>query len=87
MSTIDNNMYLLNAMSEQNSKYLTYFNRKLGRKPNLFLTVMYSNDALSAYYRFISRKTSLSKKELEAIALTVSQQNKAMYCLSIAHHR
>ncbi|MGJ1518036.1 carboxymuconolactone decarboxylase family protein [Sphingobacterium siyangense] len=25
----------------------------------------------------------MSKKELEAIALTVSQQNKAMYCLSM----
>jgi hypothetical protein len=55
-------MYLLNAMSEQNSKYLTYFNRKLGRKPNLFLTVMYSNDALSAYYRFIRERPLCQKR-------------------------
>ena len=70
-------------MSEQNSKYLTYFNRKLGRKPNLFLTVMYSNDARYLPTTVSYEKDLSVKKELEAIALTVSQQNKAMYCLSM----
>ena len=45
--------------------------------------MMYSDNALLAYYPFHSRKTSLSKRESEAITLVVSQQNNAMYCLSV----
>ena len=70
------------AISEKNRVYLDYFNKKLGHIPNLFAAMMYSDNALSAYYAFHSRKTSLSKRETEAIALTVSEMNKAMYCLS-----
>lgn len=60
-------MYLLNAMSEQNSKYLTYFNRKLGRTPNLFLTMMYS-DNTSIMEMQIS---SSSLKHLKAFLMLV----------------
>lgn len=48
--------------SEGNRSYLEYFNERLGHVPNLFIAMMYSDNALLAYYPFHSRKTSLSKE-------------------------
>ena len=70
------------GIGKKNKEFLEYFNKRLGRTPNLLLAMMHSNSALSSYYPFHSRKTSLSKREIEAIILTVSQYNHAMYCLS-----
>lgn len=78
-----NKMSSLVMTSGGNRSYLEYFNERLGHVPNLFIAMMYSDNALLAYYPFHSRKTSLSKRESEAITLVVSQQNKAMYCLSV----
>lgn len=81
MLTIDNMFHQI-EIGEQNRSYLSYFNKRLGYTPNLFMAMMHSDNALSAYYPFHNRKTSLTKRESEAISLAVSQQNKAMYCLS-----
>lgn len=70
------------GLNKKNKGYLEYFNKRLGRTPNLLVAMMHSDQALSTYYTFHSRKTSLSKREIEAITLTVSQHNGAMYCLS-----
>jgi len=76
------NIYNQVEIEGKNKNYLEYFNKRLGHTPNLFLAMMLSNNALSAYYTFHSRKTSLSKRDVEAIALVVAQHNRAMYCLS-----
>ena len=73
----------LTEVSETNQGYIAYFNKKLGHIPNLFAAMMHSKNALSAYYPFHTRKTSLSVRESEAITLVVSQQNEAKYCLSV----
>ncbi|WP_298734154.1 carboxymuconolactone decarboxylase family protein [uncultured Chitinophaga sp.] len=70
------------TVNSKNRDFIEYFNKRLGRTPNLLVAMMHSANALSAYYPFHSRKTSLSRKEIEAITLTVSQHNGAMYCLS-----
>lgn len=72
----------LSEVRELNRNFVKYFNEKLGHTPNLYAAMMHSENALSAYYPFHTRKTSLSIREIEAIALVVSQQNRAMYCLS-----
>jgi AhpD family alkylhydroperoxidase len=69
-------------MSDKNRSFLEYFDKRLGSTPNLLKAMMHSENALSTYYPFHTRKTSLSKREVEAITLTVSQHNRAMYCLS-----
>lgn len=70
------------GISKKNEGFTAYFNKRLGHTPNLFLAMMHSDNALSSYYSFHCRKTSLSKREVEAITLAVSQCNHAMYCLS-----
>src|SRR5690348_11733591 len=77
-----NNLPNRTGVNKKNKDFLEYFNKRLGRTPNLLVAMMHSNHALSTYYTFHSRKTSLSKREIEAIALTVSQLNGAMYCVS-----
>lgn len=70
------------GINKKNKDFTAYFNKRLGHTPNLLLAMMHSDNALSNYYSFHRRKTSLSKREVEAITLTVSQCNHAMYCLS-----
>lgn len=70
------------GISERNRSFLAYFEKRLGCVPNLLRVMMHSENALSAYYPFHNRKTSLSRREVEAITLSVSQYNRAMYCLS-----
>ncbi|MEN2399362.1 carboxymuconolactone decarboxylase family protein [Flavobacterium sp. MC2016-06] len=69
-------------ISEKNKEYIEYFNKKIGYVPNMFVTMMHSENALTAYYPFHKQESSLSKREQEAIALVVSQDNKAEYCLN-----
>lgn len=54
----------------------------LGFVPNLYATIAYSDSALSNYLQFQNGKTSLTKKEKEAVNLVVSQVNGCRYCQS-----
>lgn len=54
----------------------------LGFVPNLFAAIAYSDTALGTYLQFQNAKTSLSKKEKEAVNLVVSQVNGCRYCQS-----
>lgn len=50
--------------------------------PNLLSTLAYSENALEAYINLENSKTSLTKKEIEAVKLVVSEVNSCLYCLS-----
>jgi uncharacterized peroxidase-related enzyme len=54
----------------------------LGMVPNLYATMAYSDTGLENYLNFQNGKTSLTKKEKEAINLVVSQVNGCIYCQS-----
>ncbi len=58
-----------------NKIYTDYFNKRLGHTPNIYTAMMHSENALNAYYPFHTRKTFLSKREVESISLVVCQQN------------
>lgn len=81
MSSFDRIPYIT-ELSAKNMEYLTYFTEQLGDIPNLYAVMMYSKNALNAYYQFHTREMSLTKKECEAIMLVVSEINKSPYCLS-----
>ena len=68
-------------MGERNRAYADYFNQKLGGTPNLLRTMMLSDNALSAYYPFHTRKSSLKREEGAAISLAIAGQHGASYCL------
>jgi AhpD family alkylhydroperoxidase len=67
---------------QKNKELLEYFKERLGRVPNLYASMMHSENALTNYYQFHTTKVSLSKRECEAIMLVVSQENNSLYCLS-----
>jgi uncharacterized peroxidase-related enzyme len=54
----------------------------LGMVPNLYATMAYSDTGLENYLSFQNGKTSLTKKEKEAINIVVSQVNGCIYCQS-----
>ena len=54
----------------------------LGMVPNLYAVMAYSDTALENYLALQNGKTSLTKKEKEAINLVVSQVNNCRYCQS-----
>jgi AhpD family alkylhydroperoxidase len=54
----------------------------VGFVPNLYAAFAHSETALSTYLTFSSAKTSLTKKEKEAVNLVVSQVNGCRYCQS-----
>jgi len=54
----------------------------LGMVPNLYAAMAYSDTGLESYLALQNGKTSLSKKEKEAINLVVSQVNECRYCQS-----
>lgn len=54
----------------------------LGFVPNLYAAFGYSDTALGNYLQLQNGKTSISKKEKEAINLVVSQVNHCRYCQS-----
>ena len=72
----------LTEVSLENKNYIEYFNKKLGRIPNIYAAMMHSENAFITYYPFHTHKTSLSIKECEAISLVVSQINNSLYGLS-----
>lgn len=69
-------------VSPNNQAIFDKLNAALGMVPNLYATIAYSDTALENYLTLQNGKTSLSKKEKEAINLVVSQVNGCRYCQS-----
>lgn len=70
------------AISELNSSYVAYFEKRLGHIPNLFLSMMHSEHAFNTYYHFQGRKNILTLREREVVNLVMAQCNNSLYCLS-----
>jgi uncharacterized peroxidase-related enzyme len=69
-------------VSEKNRAIFDTLKNALGIVPNLYATIAYSNTGLENYLALQNGKTSISKKEKEAINLVVSQVNNCRYCQS-----
>ena len=69
-------------VTENNQIIFDNLQKGLGFVPNLYATIAYSDTALETYLAFQGAKTSITKKEKEAINLVVSQVNECQYCLS-----
>jgi uncharacterized peroxidase-related enzyme len=69
-------------VSANNQVIFDNLKKAIGFVPNLYATIAYSDTALENYLNFQNGKTSLSKKEKEAVNLVVSQVNNCNYCLS-----
>jgi len=69
-------------VSEKNQGVFDQLKKTMGAVPNLYSTLAYSENALEAYINLENSKTSLKKKEAEAVTLVVSEVNKCSYCLS-----
>ena len=54
----------------------------LGKVPNLFATMAYSQNALGTYLALSSAKSSLKAKEKEVVNLVTSQVKDCEYCLA-----
>lgn len=54
----------------------------LGKVPNLYATLAYSENALGNYLALQNAKSSLNAREREVVNLVVSQVNECEYCLA-----
>jgi len=70
------------TVSPANQQLFDKVAKGLGKVPNLFATMAYSENALGAYLALSSAKSSLKAKEKEVINLVVSELNECEYCLS-----
>jgi uncharacterized peroxidase-related enzyme len=69
-------------VSENNQVIFDDFKKLVGFVPNLLAMFAHSETALTDYLAFQNRKSTLTKKEKEAINLIVSQVNACKYCLA-----
>lgn len=69
-------------VSAKNQQVFDQLKKAFGAVPNLYSTLAYSENALEAYINLENSKTSLTKKETEAVTLVVSEVNNCVYCLS-----
>ncbi|MGO1245210.1 carboxymuconolactone decarboxylase family protein [Sphingobacterium sp. JB170] len=69
-------------VSETNQHVFDRLKKTFGAVPNLYSTLAYSENALEAYINLEDSKSSLTKKEAEAVTLVVSEVNGCLYCLS-----
>ncbi len=69
-------------VSPANQGLFDTLKKAIGFVPNLYAAFAHSETALGAYLGLGSAKTSLSKKEKEAVNLVVSQVNGCRYCQS-----
>lgn len=69
-------------VSAKNQQIFDGLKKAFGAVPNLLSTLAYSENALEAYINLENSKTSLTKKEIEAVKLVVSEVNSCLYCLS-----
>lgn len=70
------------TVSAANQGLFDKLTKGLGKVPNLYATMAYSENALGAYLTLQSSKTSLKAKEKEVVNLVVSQVNNCEYCLA-----
>ncbi|GAA4308444.1 carboxymuconolactone decarboxylase family protein [Compostibacter hankyongensis] len=69
-------------LSPKNQQLFDEMKSTMGKVPNLYATLAYSENALDAYLNLENSIASLSKKQLEVVNLAVSQVNGCVYCLS-----
>jgi|SRR5690606_21179252 len=69
-------------VSPKNQHVFNQLEKTIGAVPNLYSTLAYSENALETYINLENSKTSLNKKEIEAVTLVVSEVNNCVYCLS-----
>lgn len=69
-------------VSPNNQAIFDNLKSALGMVPNLYAAMAYSDTGLENYLGFQNGKTSLTKKEKEAINLVVSEVNNCRYCQS-----
>lgn len=73
------------ALSTLSQSILEQVQKKMGKVPNLYATIGYSDQALKGMLDFeatLSQDSSFTGKEKEAINLIVSQVNNCDYCLA-----
>lgn len=69
-------------VSPANQTNFDNLKKAVGKVPNLYAALAYSNNALTNYLTLQSGKSSLKAKEKEVVNLVVSQVNECDYCLS-----
>jgi AhpD family alkylhydroperoxidase len=69
-------------VSPANQAIFDTLKKKLGKVPNLFATMAYSNNGLANYLALANAPSSLTSKEKEVVNLATSQANNCEYCLA-----
>lgn len=69
-------------VSPANQAIFDTLKKKLGKVPNLYATMAYSNNGLSNYLTLANAPSSLTAKEKEVVNLATSQANDCEYCLA-----
>jgi AhpD family alkylhydroperoxidase len=69
-------------VSPANQVLFDNLKKAIGKVPNLYATMAYSQNALGAYLALQGAKSSLKAKEKEVVNLVVSQVNECDYCLA-----
>jgi len=70
-------------VSPASRKVFDHLKEIIGFVPNLYATMAYSENGLARYWTYQNAKTSLNRREKEAINLVVSQISSCSYCLSM----
>ncbi len=70
------------TVSPANQEIFDKLSKAIGKVPNLYATMAYSEHGLATYLALSNAKTSFRGKEKEAINLIVSQVNECDYCLA-----
>ena len=63
-------------------KYFDYFANRLGKMPNLYAVMAFSEHGLETYLQLQRRKRLLNRQETEIIGLVISAGHEADYCVS-----
>jgi AhpD family alkylhydroperoxidase len=69
-------------VSPNNQVIFDQLKSKLGKVPNLYATLAYSDHALESYLAFQNAKSSITGKARELVNLVVSEVNACEYCLA-----
>jgi AhpD family alkylhydroperoxidase len=72
----------LATVTPANQAIFAQLEKGLGKVPNLYATLAWSEHALGSYLALQNAKSSLKAKEREVINLVVSQVNDCAYCLA-----
>jgi AhpD family alkylhydroperoxidase len=70
------------TVTPANQAIFAQLEKGLGKVPNLYATLAWSEHALGNYLALQNAKTSLTPKEREVINLVVSQVNDCAYCFA-----